>query len=173
MTTLSLVLTIAAWIIAPIFGIWFAFVVADYAYRPPKRPTVVPLRSPGSPTDERPLPLIRTRHAPHGYTAAQVLGYYDRGARWHPPTYPGGLDAWDARHLQPGKPRPTFMNVHLTAEGDAWDTAPQPAPGDDRGHVLAPFTAEQQAAPGDWQTNGGVHQSTATPATPEPTEPPQ
>lgn len=41
--------------------------------------------------------LLRTRFCPQGYSAKDILGYHDGGARRHAPLYPGGLDAWDAR----------------------------------------------------------------------------
>jgi hypothetical protein len=61
----------------------------------------------GSPLDEIPanspatspkLGLIRTKSAPEGWSAKQVLGY--GGGAWGPavaPTYPGGITAWDRR----------------------------------------------------------------------------
>jgi hypothetical protein len=50
------------------------------------------------------LELIRTAGAPEGYSAAQILGHHDGGARWHPPAFcpeaqtsAEALAAWDRR----------------------------------------------------------------------------
>lgn len=48
---------------------------------------------------EAPSPeLIITPRCPEGWSAKQILGYFDLGSRRIAPTYPGTLDGWDARH---------------------------------------------------------------------------
>jgi hypothetical protein len=53
------------------------------------------------PTNRRPAavdPLIRTRFAPHGWGAAQILGYSDLGGRHRPSLYPGGKETYLDTH---------------------------------------------------------------------------
>jgi hypothetical protein len=44
-----------------------------------------------------------------------------RGARSFPPEYVRKRSASGVQHLEPRKPGPTIAQMHVTAEGDAWD----------------------------------------------------